>query len=90
MKSKKTEMIAASVFKFIFLRGGDVGGPQILRPTRILAEAVRDRNVYSVRSATIGSTRVARRAGRRHASNATVRSTIDTPVNVSGSVGDTP
>src|SRR6476620_6031085 len=46
--------------------------------------------VYSLLNATIGSTRVARRAGIRQASNATTNNTIDTPANVSGSVGDTP
>jgi protein SCO1/2 len=46
--------------------------------------------LYSALSATIGSTRVARRAGTRQANNATTNSTIDTPVNVSGSVGETP
>lgn len=47
-------------------------------------------STYSARSATIGSTRVARRAGMRQANNATTNSTIETPVNVSGSVGEMP
>ena len=47
-------------------------------------------STYSARSATIGSTRVARLAGMRQASNATTNSTIETPVNVSGSVGEMP
>src|SRR6185369_16794604 len=45
---------------------------------------------HSVLSAIIGSTWVARRAGIKHASSATTSSTIETPVNVSGSVADTP
>jgi protein SCO1/2 len=47
-------------------------------------------STYSARSATIGSTRVARRAGMRHANSATPSNTIETPVNVSGSVGEIP
>ena len=45
---------------------------------------------YSDLSATIGSTRVARRAGIKQATTDTIISTNDTPTNVSGSVGDTP
>ena len=41
---------------------------------------------YSYRSATIGSMRVARLAGIKHAASATVSNTIDTPMNVHGSV----
>ncbi len=42
---------------------------------------------YSYRSATSGSTRLARWAGTRVASNATVTSTVVTPRNVAGSAG---
>ena len=44
----------------------------------------------SDRSATIGSTRLARRAGRKHASIATPARTAVTTLNVSASVGPTP
>ena len=53
-------------------------------------ENLRLAKFHSALSATIGSTRVARRAGMRHANNATTKSTIETPVNVSGSVGEMP
>jgi hypothetical protein len=45
--------------------------------------------VYSERSAVIGSTRVARRAGRTAAAAATVRRRSDTAASVAGSVGAT-
>jgi len=48
------------------------------------------KETHSVLNAMIGSTWVARRAGIRHASNATMSSTVETPVNVSGSVAETP
>src|ERR1700679_2846960 len=41
---------------------------------------------YSYFSATIGSTRIARRAGTQHAASVTTRTRIETPANVSGSV----
>ena len=44
----------------------------------------------TLRSATAGSTRMARRAGMRHARTATPRSTTHTAANVSASVGCTP
>lgn len=48
------------------------------------------RCVYSWRSAIIGSTFVARRAGIQQASNATTSSSVAMTVSVSGSVGLTP
>jgi hypothetical protein len=45
---------------------------------------------YSSRSATTGSTRVARMAGMSVANNAMPASTVDTIVNVAGSVAPTP
>src|SRR5271165_2461449 len=45
---------------------------------------------YSYRSATRGSTRVARRAGTRHATVPTTSSTNNTPTKVRGSRGETP
>ena len=45
---------------------------------------------HSLRRATIGSTRVARRAGMKQARSATPSSTTDTTVNVRGSVAETP
>ena len=45
---------------------------------------------YSCLSATIGSIRVARRAGSQHATNATATSSAATPANVIGSVAFTP
>src|SRR3954471_23215172 len=45
---------------------------------------------YSVRSATIGSTRVARHAGRAHANNVTTRTTAALVVSVAASVGAIP
>jgi len=46
--------------------------------------------VYSHRSAIIGSTFVARRAGIQHASNATITSSSGAAANVNGSVAFTP
>ena len=46
--------------------------------------------LYSDLNATIGSTRVARRAGIKQADTETNIKTIDTPAKVSGSVGETP
>src|SRR6185295_16295806 len=48
------------------------------------------RRSYSKRNATIGSTRVARIAGTRHAISATAESTTDRTANVIGSVALTP
>src|SRR5438270_835141 len=45
---------------------------------------------YSVRSATIGSTRVARHAGRAHANNVTIKTAIALSASVRASVGATP
>jgi hypothetical protein len=44
-------------------------------------------NSYSQRNATIGSARIARRAGTQHASSAAAPSTGTTAAKVSGSVG---
>jgi hypothetical protein len=45
---------------------------------------------YSYRNATIGSTRVARRAGMKQAASATAKSSTATAINVTGSAGRTP
>ena len=47
---------------------------------------VRSRYNYSERSATVGSTRIARRAGMKHANNDTAHSSNATPENVTASV----
>jgi hypothetical protein len=47
-------------------------------------------NFYSYRSATIGSTLIARRAGIRHARKALSTSSADAPANVLASVAATP
>src|SRR5712664_728729 len=57
--------------------------------TRVVPSSIRSGR-HSWRSATMGSTCIARRAGTKHASSATSRSRIVTPPNVSGSVGVTP
>jgi len=59
------------------------------RPNRNIVLASRER-VHSYRSAISGSTFVARRAGRKHAAIPTVPRTMTTPMNVPGSVGETP
>ena len=48
-------------------------------------EELREALVYSYRSATIGSTRMARRAGTKHAATATSVSRMATPAIVAGS-----
>jgi hypothetical protein len=50
----------------------------------------RDMGSYSKRSATIGSTRMARRAGIKVATSAATRSNSETPASVIGSFGFTP
>jgi hypothetical protein len=45
---------------------------------------------YSYRNATNGSTRVARRAGKKHAAKPTATTIAATPPNVQGSVTETP
>jgi hypothetical protein len=52
-----------------------------------LMEVLRSTGLYSQRNATIGSARMARRAGTQHASRAAAPSTGTTAANVSGSVG---
>ena len=55
-----------------------------------LPTAAAARSSYSVLSATMGSTLVARRAGITQAINATTVKRIETATNVNASVGDTP
>ena len=54
------------------------------------AEASPDRAAYSVRSAAVGSIRLARRAGIQHATAATSPSVMTAAASVSGSVGGRP